>query len=285
MSNLPNPETLRHGGKSYRFYNIDKAAQSFGLEDLSHLPFCIRILIENMLRHHGEDGCSGAEIEASIRGAATSFTYHPARVLLQDLLGTPMLIDFAAMRDAALHDGIDPATINPSIPVDLIIDHSLKIQHAGSADARSKNEAIQFAQNDERFRFLRWCQQAFTNLTVYPPDCGIMHQINIEHLAQVAFIEESDEGPLMYPDTMIGTDSHTTMVNALGVVGWGVGGLDAQGAMLGLPLVYPWPEVVGIRLHGELREGISRSERQLLASLLVRLQQNLANGSNGRGDK
>ncbi len=264
-------DTLQHGGKSYRFHNIVKAARSVGVDGLSHLPYSIRILIENMLRHQGDDGCSVTEIEDLIHRRAKTYTYHPARVLLQDLLGIPLLIDFAAMRDAAAKDGVDPATVNPSIPVDFIIDHSLKIVHAGSDDARRRNEEIQFAQNDERFRFLRWCQQAFENLTVYPPDSGIMHQINIEHLTRVAFVEETDDGLLIYPDTMIGTDSHTPMVNALGVVGWGVGGLDAEGAMLGLPLAYPVPEVVGIRLDGNLQDGITATD--LVLTITERLRQ------------
>jgi aconitate hydratase len=264
-------DSLPHDGQNHKFYNLSKAARTFGIDDLSRLPFSVRVLIENMLRHQGEDGCSADEIEALVHGRAATYCFHPARVLLQDLLGIPLLIDFAAMRDAAIRDGIDPATINPSIPVDFIIDHSLKIVHAGSGDARRKNEDIQFAQNDERFRFLRWCQQAFDNLTVYPPDSGIMHQINIEHLARVAFVEDRDGQLSIYPDTMIGTDSHTPMVNALGVVGWGVGGLDAEGAMLGLPLVYPVPEVVGIHLQGQLRDGITATD--LVLTITERLRQ------------
>ena len=222
-------DTLEHEGRTYGYYSLPKAANALNLEDWTQIPYSLRVILENMLRHQDEDGCSPDEISAIFQGKGKTYPYRPARVLLQDLLGVPSLIDFAAMRDTAERDGIDPATVNPAIPVDFIIDHSLKVVHAGTAEARQQNEDIQFAQNDERFRFLRWCQQAFDNLTVYPPDCGIMHQINIEHLARVVWCDETGNGPILYPDTMIGTDSHTPMVNSLGVVGWGVGGLDAEG--------------------------------------------------------
>ena len=263
-------QQLDHNGRSYGYYSLQSAADALGINGLAQIPYSLRVILENMLRHQHEEGNSPDRIKAVFQGKGETYPYRPARVLLQDLLGIPLLIDFAAMRDTAKQGGIDPATVNPSIPVDFIIDHSLKVVHAGSAEARQQNEDIQFAQNDERFRFLRWCQQAFENLTVYPPDCGIMHQINIEHLARVVWLDETDNGPVLYPDTMIGTDSHTPMVNALGVVGWGVGGLDAEGAMLGLPLVYPVPDVIGIRLEGELREGVTATD--LVLTITERLR-------------
>jgi len=261
---------LRIAQRSYRYVSLERATER-GAPDLARLPFCLRVLVENMLRHPGTEGASREDVARLIAREPGSFAYRPARVLLQDLLGIPLLVDFAAMRDAALRDGLDPAQINPAVPTDFIIDHSLKVMHWGDAEARAKNESETFKQNLERFRFLRWAQQAFDNLRVVPPDSGIMHQINLEYLARVVWMDDGDTPPLLYPDTMIGTDSHTPMVNGLGVLGWGVGGLEAEAAMLGQPLIYSNPEVLGVRLSGTLAEGVTATD--LVLTITQRLRQ------------
>ena len=252
-----------------RYHSLARAAAQ-GMAGLARAPFSIRVLVENMLRHPHAEGCDHESIARFAAREPGTFVFHPARVLLQDLLGAPLLVDLAAMRDAARRDGIPPERVNPVVPVDLVIDHSLNVAHWASADARARNEAVQFERNAERFRFLRWCQGAFRNLRVIPPDSGIMHQINIEHLARVVWRVEDGDTTLFHPDTMIGADSHTPMVNALGVIGWGVGGLDAHAVMLGAPLVYPTPAVLGVRLTGRLVAGVTATD--LVLSVTERLR-------------
>jgi aconitate hydratase len=264
-----NISELHIDGRRYRAVSLARAAGA-DLPGLATLPLCLRVLVENMLRHPAEEGASPADVARLVARESGSFAYRPARVLLQDLLGVPLLVDFAAMRDAAVRDGLDPAVVNPAVPADFIIDHSLTVVHWGSADARARNESATFRQNLERFRFLRWAQQAFTNLRVFPPDSGIMHQINLEYLAKVVWTDESGAIPLLYPDTMIGTDSHTPMVNGLGVVGWGVGGLEAEAAMLGQALIYANPEVLGVRLHGTPNEGVTATDLVLTVTERLR---------------
>jgi len=268
--NFANFDRIAVAGRRYRVVSLTHAASE--LPGLATLPFCLRVLVENMLRNPGDDGASAADVARLVAREPGSFAYRPARVLLQDLLGIPLLVDLAAMRDAAVRDGRDPARINPAIPADFIIDHSLKVSHWGSADARARNESQTFAENLERFRFLRWAQQAFKNLRVFPPDSGIMHQINLEYLARVVWVDDGagDAAPLLYPDTMIGTDSHTTMVNGLGVLGWGVGGLEAEAAMLGQPLIYANPQVLGVRLRGMLPAGVTATDLVLTVTQTLR---------------
>lgn len=232
--------------------------------DSNSLPYSLRVLLENALRHN--DLQSADRIVNRLVGE--TITFQPARVLMQDLLGIAVMVDLSSMRDSAAAKGIDPQSINPCIPVDLIIDHSLIPVHVASDDSRARNEAIEIARNEERFRFLRWCQSSFSNVRVVPPGKGIMHQINIEYLASGYCVDE--DADLLYPDTVYGTDSHTPMVNGLGVVGWGVGGLEAEMAMLGRGSSFPLPPVVGIKLTGRLKQTITATD--LVLTITERLR-------------
>lgn len=231
---------------------------------LETLPYSLRVLLENALRR----GDSQSAQRIAKRHSGESISFLPARLLLQDLLGVPVLIDLSSMRDAASAVGADPAAINPQLPVDFVIDHSLIPVHYGSNDARSRNEALELSINHERFRFLRWCQSSFTKLRVIPPGKGIMHQINIEYLARGYQFDEDKK--LAFPDSVYGTDSHTPMVNGVGVVGWGVGGLEAEMAMLGRETTFPLPEVVGIRLIGNKKPGVTATDLVLTITELLR---------------
>ena len=241
--------TLRVGGKDYTIYKLE-ALEKRGFS-LTELPYSIRVLLESVLRR--EDGAivTAAQVEALARwnkDARGEFAFVPARVLLQDLTGVPVVADLAAMRDAIKRLGGNPARINPIQPVDLVIDHSVQVDVSGTAGAFAKNSEIEFARNHERYLFLRWGQHAFNNFRVVPPDTGIVHQVNLEYLAPVVFGTPGGEA---YPDTVVGTDSHTTMINGLGVVGWGVGGIEAEAAMLGRSIPMLIPEVIGFRLSGD----------------------------------
>ena len=245
-------------GISYATFSV--TAASADLPGLAALPHSLRVLAENLLRH--ADDATPARLRAlADRDHDAEIPFRPARVLLQDLLGVPALVDLAALRDAVAKAGGDPATVNPRIPVDLVIDHSLCVDVAGSPDAMARNVALEFERNAERFAFLRWCHHAFANLRVVPPGKGILHQINLEFLAQGVWTGTDPAGtPVAYPDTLVGTDSHTTMVNGLGVLGWGVGGIEAEAAMLGGPLVLALPPVLGIRLTGRARPGVTATD-------------------------
>src|SRR5450432_554104 len=242
----------------------------------ARLPFSLRILLENLLRN--EDGLSVKE--ADIRALAAwepkaepsvEIAFMPARVLLQDFTGVPAVVDLAAMRAAMQKLGGDPKRINPLLPAELVIDHSVQVDEFGSSEALSLNAQIEFSRNKERYSFLRWGQSAFRNFAVVPPDTGIVHQVNLEYLARVVFTAESPDAPARaYPDTLVGTDSHTTMVNGLGVLGWGVGGIEAEAAMLGQPLSMLIPQVVGFRLHGRLREGSTATDLVLTVTQSLR---------------
>src|SRR5438034_11527120 len=196
----------------------------------------------------------------------------PARVLMQDLTGVPAVVDLAAMREAMKRLGGDPKRINPLAPVDLVIDHSVQVDFFGSADALQKNSEIEFERNVERYAFLRWGQTAFDNFRLIPPDTGICHQVNLEYLAPVVFRIQKDGAPFAYPDTVVGTDSHTTMINGLGVVGWGVGGIEAEAGMLGQPVYFLTPKVVGVHLTGQLREGVTATDLVLHITQMLRAQ-------------
>ncbi|MDP2306739.1 MAG: aconitate hydratase AcnA [Pseudomonadota bacterium] len=265
---------LAVGATAYGFYRLDALG---GVADLTRLPYGIRVLLENLLRH--EDGVSVTrdDIQALARWAPgrvpdREIPFRPARVLLQDFTGVPAIVDLAAMRDAIAALGGDPSAVDPLVPVELVIDHSVQVDVFGRPDAANVNVDRDYARNLERYRFLRWGQQAFRNLTVYPPNAGICHQVNLERLARVVF--SSDElrpaDIVAYPDTLVGTDSHTPMVNGLGVLGWGVGGIEAEAAMLGQPISLLVPEVVGVRLTGRLREGATATDLVLTVTERLR---------------
>jgi len=261
---LKTRRTLEVNGKSYDYFSLE-AAQQAGLGDVSKLPYSIKVLVENLLRFEDGRTVSTNDVKAAASWASDAkggheIAYRPARVLMQDFTGVPAVVDLAAMRDAIVSVGGDPKKINPLSPVDLVIDHSVMIDFSGTGDALEKNEALEFERNKERYEFLRWGQQAFDNFRVVPPSTGICHQVNVENLAQVVWTKDDDGATFAFPDTLVGTDSHTTMVNGLGVLGWGVGGIEAEAAMLGQPVSMLIPEVVGFKLTGEMNEGITATD-------------------------
>ena len=242
---------------------------------LSRLPFSLRILLENLLRYEDGKIVHKEDIEALVRWDSKArpdkeIAFMPARVLLQDFTGVPCIVDLAIMRDAMISMGGDPNKINPMQPVDLVIDHSVQVDEYGTSAALRNNTTLEFERNRERYAFLRWGQQAFKNFRVVPPDTGIVHQINLEYLAQVVFASQNDSETLAYPDTVVGTDSHTTMINGLGVLGWGVGGIEAEAAMLGQPISMLIPQVVGFKLHGKLKPGTTATDLVLTITQMLR---------------
>ncbi|HWO90047.1 MAG TPA: aconitate hydratase AcnA [Gemmatimonadales bacterium] len=267
---------LTVGDRSYTIYRLDALARA-GFE-VARLPFSLRILLENLLRC--EDGVSvrRADIEALAGWDPKATPSHeiafmPARVLMQDFTGVPALVDLASMRDAMGELGGDPAKINPLLPAELVIDHSVQVDAYGTPDAFHRNAELEFERNRERYAFLRWGQKAFRNFSVVPPDTGIVHQVNLEYLARVVFSEDGGSGGdrlVAYPDTVVGTDSHTTMINGLGVLGWGVGGIEAEAAMLGQPMSMLIPQVVGFRLTGRLAEGATATDLVLTVTEMLR---------------
>ena len=264
--------TLEVGGTTYEIFGLDRLANRF---DLSRLPFSLKILLENLLRHEDGANVDASDIEAlagwdAAADPATEIAFTPSRVLLQDFTGVPAVVDLAAMRDAMRTLGGDPARINPLSPVELVIDHSVQVDRFGARDALSRNTEIEFERNRERYAFLRWGQKAFRDFKVVPPGTGIVHQINLEYLARVVFAREHGGVTRAYPDTVVGTDSHTTMVNGLGVLGWGVGGIEAEAAMLGQPISMLIPQVVGFELTGRLPEGATATD--LVLTVVERLR-------------
>jgi aconitate hydratase len=238
-----------------------------------HLPFTTKILLENLLRQEDGRRVTAADIEYVARGASGSaakeISFMPARVLLQDFTGVPCVVDLAAMRDALAAMGADPKRANPLLPADLVIDHSVQVDAFGSAEAFGINALLEFQRNRERYILLRWGQTAFQNFRVVPPDTGIVHQVNLEYLASVVF-RPNAKGWEAYPDTLVGTDSHTTMVNGLGVLGWGVGGIEAEACMLGQPVSMLLPPVVGFKLHGRMPEGCTATDLVLTITQILR---------------
>ena len=267
-------ETVLLDGREYRISSLPLLAERY--PSVGRWPFCWRVLLENAWRSAAPHDLPALEAFArvtpsSLPTQSIALPFRPSRVLLQDLLGVPVLVDLAALREAIARRGGDPRAVNPAIPVDCVIDHSLMAAFAGSADAREKNEALERERNHERFTFLRWCAGAFERLRVIPPGRGIMHQINLEHLGQVVWADEPDDGPpWLAAETLVGTDSHTPMINALGVLGWGVGGLEAESAMLGRPIALAVPRVVGVRVRGRLREGVTATDLVLTVTALLR---------------
>ncbi len=265
--------TLQVGGQEFHYFSLPKAAETIG--DLSRLPVSLKVLLENVLRF--EDG-AGTTVEhakaiAEWVEAATSakeVPFRPSRILMQDFTGVPAVVDLAAMRDGIIKLGGSPDKVNPLIPVDLVIDHSVMVDVAGTENALHDNVELEFARNGERYRFLRWGSQAFENFRVVPPGTGICHQVNLEYLAQTVWTAKLKGEEFAYPDTLFGTDSHTTMVNGIAVLGWGVGGIEAEAAMLGQPIAMLIPDVVGFRLTGEIREGVTATDVVLVITQMLR---------------
>ena len=263
--------TLSVAGTDYDIYRLDSVAAGH----VARLPYSLKILLENLLRHADSEDVSAGDIEALASWDPQAQPSHeiaftPARVILQDFTGVPAVVDLAAMRDAVVKLGGKAEAINPLSPAELVIDHSIQIDAYGTADALQKNKTLEFQRNQERYQFLRWGQTAFQNFAVVPPDTGIVHQVNLEYLARVVFDAEKDGAKVAYPDTVVGTDSHTTMINGLGVLGWGVGGIEAEAAMLGQPITMLIPQVIGFRLTGRLREGTTATDLVLTVTDMLR---------------
>ena len=274
--------TLKVGTKTYLYYSLP-AAEKNGLKGISRLPFSMKILLENLLRNEDGRAVSKEDIQAcalwlKTKSSEREIAFRPARVLMQDFTGVPAVVDLAAMRDAMKNLGGDPKRINPLVPVDLVIDHSVAITYFGDNAAFKKNVEEEYRQNEERYRFLKWAQHSFENFRVVPPGTGICHQVNLEYLSQTVFTTKgtikvdgkSVTGEIAYPDTLVGTDSHTTMVNGLSVLGWGVGGIEAEAAMLGQPYSMLLPEVIGVKLSGNLKEGVTATDLVLTVTQMLR---------------
>jgi aconitate hydratase len=265
--------TLRVNNRDYRIYRLD-AIEKAGVASISRLPYSIKILLENLLRFEDDRTVKRSDIEYVAKwdtsAAPQEIQFRPARVLLQDFTGVPCVVDLAAMRDALQKMGANPALANPLIPADLVIDHSVQVDAFGTAAAFGQNALLEFERNQERYAFLRWGQTAFHNFRVVPPDTGIVHQVNLEYLASVVFTGAVDGVAEAYPDTLMGTDSHTTMINGVGVVGWGVGGIEAEACMLGQPISMLLPAVVGFKLFGKLPEGTTATDLVLTATQMLR---------------
>ncbi|HXH30291.1 MAG TPA: aconitate hydratase AcnA [Bacteriovoracaceae bacterium] len=266
--------TLNVGHKSYDYFSLKAAAQA-GVGDVSNLPFSLKVLLENLLRN--EDGFTVFADDIKAMGEWTKnkkssreINYYPARVLMQDFTGVPAVVDLAAMRDAMKLVGGDPQKINPLVPVDLVIDHSVIVDHAGTPESFEANKKLEYQRNGERYKFLKWGQKAFKNFRVVPPGTGICHQVNLEYLAQTVWTKTEGGKEIAYCDTCVGTDSHTTMVNGLSVLGWGVGGIEAEAAMLGQAVTMLIPEVVGMKLTGKVREGVTATDVVLTVTQILR---------------
>src|SRR3954467_5447113 len=262
------------GGRSFTYYSLAKAAEKLG--NVDRLPFSMKVLLENLLRF--EDGVTVTveDIQALVdwqkeRSSTKEIQYRPARVLMQDFTGVPAVVDLAAMRDAMAKLGGNAAQINPQVPVHLVIDHSVMVDAFGTPQSFAQNVELEYHRNMERYEFLKWGSKAFDNFEVVPPGTGICHQVNLEYISRGVWSSRDPSGELVaYPDTLVGTDSHTTMVNGLGVLGWGVGGIEAEAAMLGQPVSMLIPEVVGFRLDGQLQEGITATDLVLTVTQMLR---------------
>ncbi len=272
--NLQTRRTLKVGDESFDYFSLKAASEKIG--DVSKLPFTLKVVLENLLRYEDDFTVKADDVKAVVewlksRKSTHEINYRPARVLMQDFTGVPAVVDLAAMRDAVVNMGGDAQKVNPLSPVDLVIDHSVMIDFFGTDDALDKNMEVEFERNGERYEFLRWGQNAFNNFRIVPPGAGICHQVNVEHLAKVVWTGKDDDGKTVaYPDTLVGTDSHTTMVNGLAVLGWGVGGLEAEAAMLGQPISMLIPEVVGFKLTGAMKEGITATDLVLRVVQMLR---------------
>ncbi len=267
-------QTLKVGNKSYEYFSLKKA-QAAGVGEVERLPYSLKVLMENLLRN--EDGFTVYADDVKAMGEWTKnkkstreINYYPARVLMQDFTGVPAVVDLAAMRDAMKNVGGNPQKINPLVPVDLVIDHSLIVDHSASPSAFEENMKLEYERNGERYKFLKWGQKAFKNFRVVPPGTGICHQVNVEYIAQTVWTKEENGSTLAYCDTCVGTDSHTTMVNGLSVLGWGVGGIEAEAAMLGQAVTMLIPEVIGFKLTGKTKEGVTATDVVLTVTQMLR---------------
>ncbi len=265
---------LRVHDEEFEIFRLDVLEKAATGVKLSHLPYSIKVLLENLLRFEDERSVKASDIQYvakwDAKAAAQEIQFRPARILLQDFTGVPCIVDLAAMRDALKKLGANPELANPLIPADLVIDHSVQVDAFGSDRAFAQNALLEFSRNQERYAFLRWGQKAFGNFRVVPPDTGIVHQVNLEYLASVVFTNRKHEIPQAYPDTLMGTDSHTTMINGVGVVGWGVGGIEAEACMLGQPISMLLPHVVGFKLSGHLPEGTTATDLVLTVTQMLR---------------
>jgi len=273
MNTFGSRSQLRVGGSEYEIYRLDAVDKQ--VCPTQNLPYCLRILLENLLRTENGRSVTAEDIKSIAEWKPTAIpsreiSFTPARVLMQDFTGVPAVVDLAAMRDAMKTMGGDPNLINPLQPAELVIDHSVQVDEFANVNAFHTNALLEFQRNQERYAFLRWGQSAFHNFKVVPPDMGIVHQVNLEYLARVIFSEKKDGTTLAYPDTLVGTDSHTTMINGLGVLGWGVGGIEAEAAMLGQPVSMLLPQVVGFKLSGKLREGATATDLVLTVTEILR---------------
>ena len=274
LDSFQTKSTLQAGGKTYTYFSLPKAAEKLGF-DLKKMPFSMKILLENLLRYENGVSVTKADIEAFAAWMKTGtsqheIAYRPARVLMQDFTGVPAVVDLAAMRDAVARKNKNPDVINPLSPVDLVIDHSVQVDKYGTSKSFGENVALEMERNGERYAFLRWGQKAFNNFRVVPPGTGICHQVNLEYLAKVVWTKEENGETVAYPDTLVGTDSHTTMVNGLAVLGWGVGGIEAEAAMLGQPVSMVIPDVVGFKLTGKMKEGNTATDLVLTVTNMLR---------------
>src|SRR5277367_6816275 len=272
---LKTRRTLNVGSKSYDYFSLEAAAKAAGLGDISRLPFSMKVLLENLVRLENGRTVTVDDIKAVAawlrdKTSQREIAFRPARVLMQDFTGVPAVVDLAAMRQAMVKLGGDAKKINPLSPVDLVIDHSVMVDSFASAGSFKDNVKHEFERNGERYSFLRWGQDAFDNFRVVPPGTGICHQVNLEYLAQVVWTTKEDGKEIAYPDTLVGTDSHTTMVNGLAVLGWGVGGIEAEAAMLGQAISMVLPEVVGFKLTGTPREGTTATDLVLTVTQMLR---------------
>ncbi len=263
---------LQVGGHAYEVFRLDALQERF---DVARLPYSLKVLLENVLRLEDGSSVTAADVEAIATWDAAAepsaeIPFQPARVLMQDFTGVPAVVDLAAMRDAMAEIGGDPEKINPLVDVDLVIDHSVQVDAFGNERAFALNAEREFERNRERYSFLKWGREAFDNFSVVPPATGICHQVNLEHISQVVYSRERDGALQAYPDTLVGTDSHTTMVNGLGVLGWGVGGIEAEAAMLGQPVSMLLPQVVGFKLDGELPQGATATDLVLTVTEMLR---------------
>jgi aconitate hydratase len=267
-------KTLTVGGKSYDYFSL-KAAQAAGVGDVENLPYSLKVLMENLLRNEDDFTVFAEDIKAmgqwtKDKKSTREINYYPARVLMQDFTGVPAVVDLAAMRDAMKLVGGDPQKINPLVPVDLVIDHSLIVDHYATKESFEQNKALEYERNGERYKFLKWGQKSFKNFRVVPPGTGICHQVNLEYIAQTVWTKVEDGREIAYCDTCVGTDSHTTMVNGLSVLGWGVGGIEAEAAMLGQAVTMLIPEVVGFKLTGKTKEGVTATDVVLTVTQMLR---------------
>ena len=274
-ASLNNPFNTLKKTKEGKYYYSLKELEKQKVGTISRLPVSIRIVLESLLRH-----CDGETVtEDDVKQLANWNAKNPregdvpftvSRVILQDFTGVPLLVDLAAMRDAAVKKGFKPESIEPQVPVDLVVDHSVQVDRSGTNDAFNFNLEIEFQRNGERYSFLKWGQQAFNTLRVVPPGIGIVHQVNLEYIATVVVEKQQNGNTIICPDTLVGTDSHTTMINGLGVVGWGVGGIEAEAAMLGQPVFIQAPEVIGFHLSGKLKEGVTATDLTLRITEILR---------------